>query len=265
MRAQDLINLEGAASTSLRDRVLDCSQLFDPLPKCNLDVRHLVDGEGVHVRERTARDVHVVGDQRLDPGLVREQRFEVLPLMLDDRPEIDEEDVVDLPRPSRRSGRRCWSSSPEIDLPEALLSTSRGSVAPPQTHPLWLARVAGIVFSGREDVSVRTNGPNRDANRRVVSGTEVTITAAGPIEGTRPSLPSSDIALLGPWTSAGDLIPSRTPRTSPPRLGRRAGRIGRGPSRALRCAALPRAREGRQQPPPSHALLRPSALRPALG
>jgi DNA-binding NarL/FixJ family response regulator len=44
--------------------------------------------------------IHVVGDQRLDPGLVREQRFEVLPLVLDDRPEIDEEDVVDLPRPS---------------------------------------------------------------------------------------------------------------------------------------------------------------------
>src|ERR687897_762918 len=72
-RAQDLTNLKGAAPdrpTGSGSRLL---QLFDPLPECHLDVRPVVDGERVHLRERTARDVHVVRDERLDPGLVREQ------------------------------------------------------------------------------------------------------------------------------------------------------------------------------------------------
>lgn len=134
MRAKDLINLEGAASAGLRDQVLDCSQLFDPLPECNLDVRHVVDGERVHVCERTARDVHVVADQRLDPGLVREQRFEVLPLVLDDRPEIDEEDVVDLPR---------WAPT---DVSAPSIDTFMTACA---HQLLWRAKPTAVIFIKR--------------------------------------------------------------------------------------------------------------------
>jgi hypothetical protein len=121
------------------------------------------------VREHAPRHVHIVRDYRLDPCLAREQPFEVVPAMIDDRPELVQEHVVDLAATALAMPRVL-----RLGIHVVVGSVPRHSVPPPRfgllgLQPLWVgaaallndARAAAVAATAREGRGDRAHAGTR--------------------------------------------------------------------------------------------------------